>query len=219
MRLRQLLAALFFAWIVGWPLVHVALAASRDLNPWKLGGWGMYSEVQPYQLGLKAFVLAEDGEFPRELGPVLGPAQVVLVDGSGTSELVLDELPHDQLVELAGHSQGIRVLGSRRSIEGFSRQLATLAAPRLSSPPASVLLLITKPQIDPARRLAFVETTAYHFRPGEGVLRRVGVLRSDRTPEATLVERLRETAAGAAAATAELPAPRPSELGELPKET
>ena len=29
-----------------WPAVHIGLVARYDLNPWKLGGWGMYSAPQ-----------------------------------------------------------------------------------------------------------------------------------------------------------------------------
>ena len=29
-----------------WPLVHIALVKSYDVNPWKFAGWGMYSAPQ-----------------------------------------------------------------------------------------------------------------------------------------------------------------------------
>ena len=29
-----------------WPLIHLTLVATHDLNPWKFAGWGMYSKPQ-----------------------------------------------------------------------------------------------------------------------------------------------------------------------------
>ena len=29
-----------------WPVIHLTLVATHDLNPWKLAGWGMYAKPQ-----------------------------------------------------------------------------------------------------------------------------------------------------------------------------
>lgn len=32
--------------LTAWPVVHIGLVKARDLNPWKLAGWGMYAAPQ-----------------------------------------------------------------------------------------------------------------------------------------------------------------------------
>ncbi len=66
-RVRVILAVIAF--VAVWPLIHRAAVAAYDLNPWKLGGWAMYSVVSPPVL-VVAFEPRGDGGIPidrREL--------------------------------------------------------------------------------------------------------------------------------------------------------
>jgi hypothetical protein len=45
------LAALLLV-VALWPLAHRALVAAYDVNPWKLGGFAMYTTYRTWQVGL-----------------------------------------------------------------------------------------------------------------------------------------------------------------------
>lgn len=44
---REKAAVGFIAFVVVWPLVHRGIVAAYDVNPWKLGGWAMYTTPMP----------------------------------------------------------------------------------------------------------------------------------------------------------------------------
>ncbi len=63
--------------LTAWPAVHIGVVKARDLNPWKLAGWGMYAAPQlpPYA---RVFCLTSDevgvyelSTVPPEVTPVL----------------------------------------------------------------------------------------------------------------------------------------------------
>ncbi|MCH2170599.1 hypothetical protein MK489_07425 [Myxococcota bacterium] len=56
-----------------WPLVHMAAVAQWDINPWKLGGWAMYSVPVPrVEVSLQASAGPDEtwGAVDRLPGPV-----------------------------------------------------------------------------------------------------------------------------------------------------
>ncbi len=44
---RERMALAAIAFVALWPLVHRGLVAAYDVNPWKLGGWAMYTAATP----------------------------------------------------------------------------------------------------------------------------------------------------------------------------
>lgn len=50
-----------------WPAVHLALVARYDLSPWKLAGWGMYSEPRFSLLGMEVYGRASAQESFEQL--------------------------------------------------------------------------------------------------------------------------------------------------------
>lgn len=44
---RERVAVAAIAFVAFWPLVHRGLVAAYDVNPWKLGGWAMYTAATP----------------------------------------------------------------------------------------------------------------------------------------------------------------------------
>ena len=60
-----------------WPLAHIGLVKAWDVNPWKLGGWGMYSAPQiPADARIFCFTPDDVGIYPlRTLPPELEKAQ------------------------------------------------------------------------------------------------------------------------------------------------
>ncbi|MDG2307107.1 MAG: hypothetical protein P8R42_21150 [Candidatus Binatia bacterium] len=53
------------AFVAVWPLVHRGLVALYDVNPWKLGGWAMYTTATPPVL-VVAFEPRGDGGVPLD---------------------------------------------------------------------------------------------------------------------------------------------------------
>ena len=45
--MRRRVGIAILMWVALWPLAHRALVAAYDINPWKLGGWAMYTTVRP----------------------------------------------------------------------------------------------------------------------------------------------------------------------------
>ena len=70
-----------------WPLVHRQLVQRYRIDPWRLGGWAMYSTVQP-RVGLRLAGLDADGT-RVELRHDATPALAAAADGYSTRRLSL----------------------------------------------------------------------------------------------------------------------------------
>lgn len=122
-----------------WPLVHRALVARYDINPWKLAGFAMYSVPTP-------------------------PVQVVLFEKAGKGLRPLDEqaLPGAASIELQRFRRTRYALGDLARPDGVGR--AVLAArPDL----AWVVIATQRMQLDPATaRMTSVRSQyTYHREP------------------------------------------------------
>jgi hypothetical protein len=71
-----------------WPAVHRALVAAFDVNPWKLGGWAMYTRPH-FPPELRLYVLRGDGE--REIAR-LTPWERTLADELAERRYTIGEL-------------------------------------------------------------------------------------------------------------------------------
>lgn len=56
---KRRLAAAVLAVFTAWPFVHIGLVHAYDLNPWKFGGWAMYTTAV-LEPKVEIFVLRED---------------------------------------------------------------------------------------------------------------------------------------------------------------
>ena len=45
--MRRALATAILVWVAAWPLAHRAAVSAFDINPWKLGGFAMYTTATP----------------------------------------------------------------------------------------------------------------------------------------------------------------------------
>ena len=60
---RTFVLALLIAFTL-WPAVHLTLVRVYGVNPWKLGGWGMYA-VPQLQPSVRVFGLTASSQAPR----------------------------------------------------------------------------------------------------------------------------------------------------------
>ena len=56
--------AIFLLFFALWPAAHFALVRSYDIDPWKLGGWAMYSVPGPMKT-VRVVGIKQDGELER----------------------------------------------------------------------------------------------------------------------------------------------------------
>ena len=61
------------AWVALWPLGHRAIVAAWDVNPWKLGGFAMYTTATP---PVQVVAFARDGSELSPLDERTFPAEV-----------------------------------------------------------------------------------------------------------------------------------------------
>ena len=80
-RINLLLTGVFTVHCV-WVAAHLFLVAGERVNPWKLGGYGMYTQPAP-QLAVEVYTIADDDGFTAEWEPVrFRGEQILLESGS-----------------------------------------------------------------------------------------------------------------------------------------
>jgi len=119
-----------------WPLAHIGLVKARDVNPWKLAGWGMYSAPQiPAKVRISCFTPDDVGVYPlRTLPPELETARY---------EFLRARLGLGQLAEPRELAQAI--LDRYSTIDGVSIEVA-------------------QPVLNPRTGIVFEEITTYEYR-------------------------------------------------------
>jgi hypothetical protein len=71
-RSKGLLVVAALATLTVWPLVHTHLVRRYGVNPWKLGGWGMYAAPAILPSGMEIFGRAGSGPFEQLSAPSPG---------------------------------------------------------------------------------------------------------------------------------------------------
>lgn len=77
-RVTILLVSVFAAHCC-WVAAHLWLVAGEKVNPWKLGGYGMYTQPAP-QLAVKVFTISDDASFAAEWEPSRFRGEAVLLE-------------------------------------------------------------------------------------------------------------------------------------------
>jgi hypothetical protein len=90
-----------------WPAVHLTLARVYGVNPWKLGGWGMYAAPQ-LQPSVRVFGLTADEVGVYELITLPSEVQPTMERFLGRRRALGDLASPDALAgELLGHYRAI----------------------------------------------------------------------------------------------------------------
>jgi hypothetical protein len=130
---RRALAAGILCWVALWPLVHRAVVAAWDVNPWKLGGFAMYTTATP-------------------------PVQIALLVRGDTGLEPLDERALPDAVRRALHRFRIErhALGALRSPDDVGRAIlearpelpwVVIAIQRMHLDPTTALMQSTREQV------------------------------------------------------------------------
>jgi hypothetical protein len=118
-----------------WPLCHRALVAWLDVNPWKLGGFAMYTTAMPPLLV---------GLFGERQG------RLVAIDPGA--------LPHDARALLQRFEQERHALGRLRSPEDVARRVL-IARPELER----VVVVVQRTTLDPATARMMATSRRYAY--------------------------------------------------------
>jgi hypothetical protein len=103
---RTFVLALLIAFTL-WPAVHLTLVRVYGVNPWKLGGWGMYA-VPQLQPSVRVFGLTADEVGVYELRMMPSGLQPAIERFLGRRRALGDLASPDVLAaELLGHYRGI----------------------------------------------------------------------------------------------------------------
>ena len=131
---KRRLAAAILAAFTAWPIVHFALVRAYDLDPWKFGGWAMYT-VTGFLPKIDVFALGEEGREQLGLGSHRflrareAHEQLVfdtkfygtLADAEPLARAAADEVGEDVMIEIAItrfyiDPQSARISARRRSL-------------------------------------------------------------------------------------------------------
>lgn len=123
------------AFVTLWPLVHRGLVALYDVNPWKLGGWAMYTTATP-------------------------PVLVVAFEPRGAGGVPLDrrQFPVNVQQALGRFEMRRHVLGNLHRPDAFALQVLQ-ARPDLEQ----VVILVQRMVLDPSTARMTARTMHYTY--------------------------------------------------------
>ena len=113
-RINILLTSIFTAHCF-WVAAHLFLVAGERVNPWKLGGYGMYTQPAP-QLAVDVFTISDDDSFAAEWEPVTFRGEPILLESgsigfSGNLERVFRCRPVPEYAVKAFLSMNAHLIG------------------------------------------------------------------------------------------------------------
>lgn len=184
---RKWLGRALAAVLLIWPLLHIGLVHLRDLNSWKLAGWGMYATMHPNHVGIHGIVIQPGSRTLRdlEIGQAVATRHLA-VHGDDPRRISLRDLPPEDGQELRRLLDRVRVLRSRGAMVAAADRLRTV----VSQPGADVLFLLVVPRLDLFAKRTYTETAAYLVRDGRA--QEIGRFATDREREEQILLALSE---------------------------